>query len=274
MKKIFNYLMPCLMAVLSLASCNDTMDDKADIDAKYEGKYNNPVVSVVSATSTNYQVVDVMATVDDETAVSELGVQLAADETFKNVKYAASDAIAKSFTASVDGLNEETTYYVRAYAIGKNGVTVYSQPQQVTTASAPTYSIEGTYTVEDYKNGDSGWSLFCNPYKVTIAFEEGTTDIVNITGLGLGSISRYGEGESTSITFQALYDAENNTISIPNNAIVANNPTYGNIWTLAYESDALVLHFNPKGGSMESDIVRYVCSMGGLGYFYHDMKHE
>jgi hypothetical protein len=200
------------------------------------------------------------------------GIMLSSDASFETVTYAVNDTVEANYTLYVTGLQELTKYYVRAYAIGKNGVTIYSETKEVTTVAAPMVSIEGTYTVVDYKNGDSGWEQFCNPYKMTIEFEEGSNDIVNITGLALGSIDRYSETEP--VTFQGLYDAETNTITIPNNSVVANTADYGQVWSVAYQADALVLNFNPKGDSMESQIVRYACAAGNLGYFYHEMQHD
>lgn len=266
------FVMPCLVAALSLTSCNDTMDDKSVIDAQYESQYSNAVVTISSTTSPNYQSVEVTATVADVAAVSEQGIMLAPDANFEDVSYAVNDTVEATYTLSIEGLKELTKYYVRAYAVGKNGVIVYSEAKEVTTVAAPLVSLEGTYTVVDYKNGDSGWSQFCNPYKMTIEFEAGSTDIVNITGLALGSASRYSNTEP--VTCQGIYDAEANTISIPNNSIVANTADYGPVWSLAYQADALVLYFNPKGGSMETEIVRYVCAAGALGYFYHEMQHD
>jgi hypothetical protein len=272
MKKIFMFVMPCLVAALSLTSCNDTMDDKAVIDAQYEGRYSNAVVNVSSTNSPDFQTVEVTAAVANADAVAEQGIMLSSDASFETVTYAVNDTVEANYTLYVTGLQELTKYYVRAYAVGKNGVTVYSETKEVTTVAAPMVSIEGTYTVVDYKNGDSGWEQFCNPYKMTIEFEEGSNDIVNITGLALGSIDRYSETEP--VTFQGLYDAETNTITIPNNSVVANTADYGQVWSVAYQADALVLNFNPKGGSMESQIVRYACAAGNLGYFYHEMQHD
>lgn len=274
MKNIFKYFIPAMALVFSMTSCYDTMDDKADIDAKYESKFEAPTISIADAASPFYSTIDVTLAIADTSTALEIGVQVAdEDGSFEEAEFIAADSVSNNYVLSVEGFEELTTYTIRAYAVPTNGgAIVYSEAMDVTTISAPLVDLAGTYTVVDYKYASGAWEQFCNPYQVTIAFDEGSDDIVNVTGLAFGSIQRYSAGEP--LTVQGMYDADAQTVTIPNNAVVANTTSYGNIWIVADEAPALVLKFNPKGGAIESEISAYKCGAGNLGYFYHVMQHD
>ena len=266
--------MPCMVAALTLVGCYDTMDDKASIDAKYQGAYSNPTISITSAVSPDFQSMEVTAAVGDAAAVVEQGVEFASDADFeKIVTVYVNDTVTTSFTAAIGGLSELTTLYVRAYAVGRNGVTVFTQGQELTSQAAPLISIEGTYTAQEYAgDSDTGnWAIDTEtpPYKITIAFEEGSTEVVNITNIWDGEM-----------TVQGMYDEETQTITVPNYQNIYLHKTYGDVWLRGLNadfsgySDAVVFKFNPRGGAMQSTPMAAQCSAGNFSFFYLVMQHD
>lgn len=273
MKQILKFMIPCLTAVFALTSCYDTMDDKADIDAKYGSAFSTPTVAITSATTPTHTSIAVTASFSDSAAVAEQGVEFATDENFKNVKTIVNKENNSTFTATLEGLEELTTRYVRAYAMGRNGVLVYSEVKKITTPEAPIFALEGSYTAVEYEGDpDSGeWTLpeEAEPYTITIAFEEGSSTTVNITNIWGGGM-----------TVQGTYDAEQNTITVPNMQNIYIHPSYGDVWLkgLAKDfsafTDNVVFKFTPKGGAMQSTPMAAQCSLGNFGFFYLVMQHD
>ncbi len=273
MKNIFKYFIPCMTLIFAMTSCYDTMDDKRSIDGTYESQFANPSIVIAAAESPVFNTINVTLSLPDPSLALEIGVQVSSTNNFDGADFVAAETVSNNSEISLSGFEELTTYYIRAYAVPKNGsAVVYSEAKAVTTISAPLVDLAGTYTATDYRNGNSGFGIFSDNYKVTIAFEEGSDDVVNITGLALPSCDYF--SDATAETVQGIYDAEAQTITIPNNSVVATTADYGQVWIVAYEASALVLKFNPKGGSIKSEITRYACAAGSLGYFYHELQHD
>jgi len=274
MKKLFKYFFPCFAFAFAVVSCNDTMDDKASIDAQYENTFATPTVTI-QATATAFNIINATATIDDVNNVAELGVQIAGKEDFSDAGTAVSETVVPSYTVDAPGLTELTKYYVRAYALGKNGKTVYSDALVVTTPEAPLIPLAGTYTTNEFyiKNGtimSSGDS-----YKVTIAFEEGSEEIVNITNIW-----------DAETTVQGIYDKETQTVTIPNDQLIYTDATYGPMTLQGITDDlsnfapSTILTFNPRGGTIKSSFWACLITTGAYaGYTYNnesflEMTHD
>lgn len=265
MKKIFKYILPCLSLMLVFASCNDTMDDKASIDASYEKQFKTATVSIASVTAPTYNSVQVNCTVGDVKDVAEQGIQFSETEDMTNVDFIPNDTIAAEYTMTVDGLEELSTYYVRAYAMSKNGVPVYSEVKQITTPEAPPTPLAGNYIATEYDYESGVWEPIA-PYEISIEFEEGSETNVLITNIWEGGM-----------TVKGIYDAETQTITVPNYELIYNHPTYGDVWMESFDDEdenAIIFHFNPRGGRMTSTVMGAICELGAFGYFYLDMQHE
>lgn len=265
MKKIFKYILPCLSLMLAFTSCYDTMDDKASIDAAYEKQFKNATVSIASVTAPAYNTVEVTCTVGDVKDVAEQGIQFSKTEDMTGAKFLPNDTIEAEYTLTVDGLEEATTYYVRAYAMSKTGVPVYSKVQAITTPEAPGSTVDGTYIATEYTYDNGNW-IQGKPYEITIEFAEGSETTVLITNIWGGGM-----------TVEGIYDPENNTITVPNYSVIFNYPGFGDFWLESYDDedeDAIIFHFNPRGGSMESTVMGVIFEQGAYEFLYLVMQHE
>lgn len=267
MKKFFKYLIPCMAFALALTSCNETMDDKAVIDAKHES-FDIPEFSVSSAAAMNYESALLTGAVSDLDNVQEVGFQIATDAQFTDGVLFPCEELTSPFSAEIEGLNEKTTYYVRAYVFTKTGVTLYSEATTFTTPKAPIYSIDGAYTVTEY-NAETGEAS--NPYEMTVTFDGTNPNKVYIYNL-------WGGEE----TIQGVYDEATNTISVPTNQNIYYYDGYGYVIARGV-NDAITAYvnkitftFTPLGGTMVSSIMQaYLpAASHSFGFFYVSMKHN
>ena len=121
MKNIFKLMIPCLAVAFSLTSCNDTMDDKASIDAQFvkpsglESKMVCPncgySADAAPAKCPTCETADsLFVTVGN---VSEFGIQVSKNQDFSGtVKTIVGDFGALNFDLTATGLEEMTTYFV------------------------------------------------------------------------------------------------------------------------------------------------------------------
>lgn len=270
MKNIFKYIIPSLVLAFAFVSCDSTMDDKAIIDAQYENQFSTATINLASVDAPAYNTVVVNCTVGNVNDVAEQGIQFAATNDFSNVAYTPNETVEVSFSITTSGLEELTTYYVRAYAMSKNGNVVYSEVKQVTTPEAPSTPLNGTYTVTEVDRNNAGnWIPASETYKMTIEFEEGSTNIVNITNIWDGGM-----------TVQGVYDEEAHTITVPNYQILYVHPSYGDVWIQAVKpdfsdyDDSVTFEFTPRGGRMVCTPMGAICEAGAFGYFYLIMQHD
>ena len=249
MKNILKYFMPCMVTLLALTSCYDTMDDKAGIDAQNNGKFATPTIMSASATATAYNAIEVVVTVDDANTVAEQGVQVSSSSNFTTDDYFVSTETADSYTITVDGLEESTTYYYRAYVMGKNGTIVYGDTQTITTPEAPKVPVDGVYTTLQYSyDYDSEkWIPAESTYKITIEFDEGDEEVVNITNIW-----------NKNTTVKGIYDKETNVITVPSSQFIIWDSPYGKLTLVGMTPEAddftetITFTFNPGGGAMKS----------------------
>lgn len=268
MKKFFKYLIPCMAVALSLTSCNETMDDKAVIDSRYE-TLDNPTVALASAEAIDYENAILTGTILSTENAQEVGFQLSTDAQFSDVTVYLADEVATTFTAEVSGLTEKTTYYVRSYVFTKTGITIVSEASSFTTPKAPYYNVNGTYTVVDY-DAKTG-AVASDPYTMSVTFADGSNTEVEIYNLWDGGYTIVGE-----------WDAEKSTITVPTDQLIYVHPTYGDVWASGINSsisaytDYITFTFTTLGGVMQSSFWQaYVpAAGGGFGIFYVSMKHN
>lgn len=166
MKKIILKSLGCLAALAFMASCNDTMDDKADIDSKYVKSFDIPTFAFAGATDITHKTATLQLTCSDVTNVIEQGVQLDTDPEFSDYINLYEDEAATELSIPLDDLEPETTYYVRPYIVTSNSEVVYgTQVSSFTTAEAPAetwiprYVGDFTYSAY-YKGDDTGLTLY------------------------------------------------------------------------------------------------------------------
>lgn len=174
MKNIFK-IMPVVALAMACTSCNDLIDDKATIDAKYH--IDLPTLSLQSATAVDYSTISVTYTISDIDGLANAGVQVSTSSDFAKAEYIAIEP-EESGVAIATGLAPETKYYVRLYAYTPDNC-AFSETKEVTTPSVPLTAalLEGkTYKatgVEDYWGDayDFGISFIADaedPYKVVV----------------------------------------------------------------------------------------------------------
>lgn len=271
MKKFFKYMIPCLAFALSLTSCNDTMDDKAAIDAQYEN-LENPTVAMASAAASSYEKAVASGILSDLENVQEVGFQVSTDEAFSTYKNYVCAEVAAEFTAELTGLEEKTTYYVRAFVFTKTGQTILGEATTFTTPKAPYYDVDGTYTAVDYAHSSATvYEQDGNPYTMTISFAEGSDTEVEIFNL-------WGGGE----TMMGVYDPEAATITVPTGQNLYNYPDYGYVIANAVNNamsnyqDDIIFKFTSLGGLMVTGIYQAYLPAAdySFGFIHTSMKHN
>lgn len=173
MKNIFK-IMPVVALAMACTSCNDLIDDKAAIDAKYHIEL--PTLSLQSATAVDYSTVSVSYTISDIKGLANVGVQVATTSDFANPEYIEIEPETTG-TALAAGLAPDTKYYVRLYAYTPDNCT-YSEAKEVTTPSVPLTAalLEGktykgattSYFGDDYSFAVTFVADAEDPYKVTV----------------------------------------------------------------------------------------------------------
>ena len=120
------------------------------------GEINFPAVSVPTAVSTGSSRITLSATItsDGGGKVSAVGfvVSTSHNPTRSNTDIAC--AVGSSFSGQANGLQEQTTYYVRAYAVNEAGIT-YSEELAVSTKSKADDSSDIDY---DDWDSDENWN--------------------------------------------------------------------------------------------------------------------
>ncbi len=269
MKKIFNSLL-LFAAVVGFTSCNDTMDDKAVIDAMYAGASDVKVENVV-ATAVDYQTISATATVSAVEGLLEVGVEYATVADFSDAEAIPTAELGTAVSVTATGLNGETEYFVRAYAVTKNAGTVVSESVTVKTPKIPIFDVNGMYTVTEYsQSADDG--LFypaAETYPMLVQFLEGSeteVEIINLWGFG-GTI--YG-----------TWDAENSVIIVPTKQVLGVHPSYGDVWANALNASAtayaqnIIFSFTSIGGKMTCTPFQAQCGAGDFGVYYVSMVHN
>lgn len=267
MRKLRYILLPVVAVALCLTSCYDEMGSKAEIDAKYASTVQ-PSLTVNSVTP-SYYTLAIEGAVSDTTDVIETGVQVSETEDFANYTAYHALELANTFNVDVTSLEENTTYYVRSYAVTRAAGTAVSEAQSVTTLYAPVYDIAGSYTATEYTINDDNEMEVSGTYPMTVAFVEGSTTAVEITNLWGGEY-----------TITGTYDAEANVIYVPTQQQIYDHPTYGPVYaygvndSMSAYTRTIAFYFTPKGGRMTSSIWQARVSAGAFGMYWMDMLHN
>ena len=270
MKRIYLSIIACSAIILGLCcSCNDTMDDKDEVESGWS-HLPNPTATV-SVTESTYCDALLKVTISELDNVIEYGVQYSKDKDFVNGKYvAASSSDVTETDIKVTGLDEKTTYYLRPYVITRSNITIFGEPSSLTTAAAPIFALEGTYTATYFSRDEDGSFVDGGTtYKVEIAFVAGSNTEVNIINLWDG-------GETISGT----YDAETGIITVGQNQLLYTDPTYGECFlkpvnnTITNYQPEMSMKFVSLGGSLTTGYYSVVCSLGSFGFFYTTMTHD
>lgn len=173
MKNIFK-IMPIVALAMACTSCNDLIDDKAAIDAKYHIEL--PTLTLQSATAVDYSTVSVSYTISDIKGLANVGVQVATTSDFANPEYIEIEPETTG-TALAAGLAPDTKYYVRLYAYTPDNCT-FSESKEIVTPKVPLTAslLEGkTYkaTAADYWEDPAQFAVSFvadkeDPYKVVV----------------------------------------------------------------------------------------------------------
>ena len=269
MKKIFSIL-SIVLCMASFTGCYDDLESKADIDAKYAGT-GSASATLAEATASSFSTIAASGTVElSADTLLEVGVMVATSKDFSSYNSYKAEEAKSSFQVNVSGLEDNTTYYVRSYAVtGKYG-TVVSEAKSVTTPVAPVFDLVGTYTAKQYAvDTESGKASLDKTYKVTVAFVEGDTTQVEITNL-------YEGGK----TITGTYDAEKGTIAVARNQVIGVHASYGDVF-IRPVNDAIsgyvanaTFTFQSKGGFLNSSKWAASVSQGNFGFYYVEMNHD
>lgn len=260
MKNIFKTLIPCLVLVLGLTGCYDEMDDKATVDAKYEST-DKPTVTLSSVEAIDFSSIDVSGTISTTENILEAGFMYATDESFHDATCVPMDEVTESFNGTIAGLVEQTTYYVRSYAVTVAAGTAVSEATSVTTPAAPVFELNGVYTAVDYSAEDDSAG---ESYEVTIEFVSGSTTDIEITNLWGGGM-----------TINAKYDPETGKVSIPAKQVIYVHASYGDVWMEDVNgSESISGLFTPKGGFLNINTFSAICGAGTFGDQYVKMSHK
>ena len=250
MKKIFKTLIPCLALAVGLTGCYDEMDDKASVDAKY-ALANTPALTVSSAEALDYSSASVAASVNAVEGVVEVGFMVATSADFSDAKIYAAEAVASSFSKTLGGLAEMTTYNVKAYAYLGDSRIVYSEVASITTPQAPPLSAEmlsgKTYT-------GTLTSVYGDSYTVDVTLVADAADPTKIYVQNLDPyFASYGYvAEVGYNVYEGVLDVEAETITIALGQAVG----YGDVVLNAFDNA------DPDAAEDYSDLVIKVIDKG------------
>ncbi len=274
MKKIFKYIIPCLAIATVFVGCKDEDDSKAYIDSLYETGTSEVISTSVAPAVADYQSATLSAAFSDISDIVECGFQVSTSEDFANAQYYAAeiDSVAKTYSASVSGLEGSTTYYSRGYVITKGGGTVYGDTQTFTTPAIPLYEINSTFLVHEleYDSDNDQWITQLDEdgedvgyYLMSIEFVDDAQEDVIITGfLGFDS------------EIAGTYDAETQTITVEAPQVVGTHPKYGEMFFYGLDDvppssylDTVTFTFSPMGGTLVSSYYSLNVSAGYFGFY-------
>ncbi len=268
MKNIIRLFAAGLFVSMAMTSCYDEMDSKDSVDASHVVT-NIPTLAMNSASVIDFSSASVSGTVSDVNGVIEVGFKLSTSADFStDMKTFAAEDVAASFTQTIGGLDEKTTYYVKMFAFLADGRIVESEAGSFTTPEAPKFTLDlldgkkYTAKAEEYFGKELSFDItivcdkdepnkvwFCNlcPYFANNGFtaDKGFNQFYGIYDEETMTI-RIPEGQKVGYQDVALtvFDnadpdvAENNSEYLPV-SIVSN----GNVLKLEYS-----FGFNDEGG--------------------------
>ena len=165
MKTIIKYALVLAAAVPVIAGCTqELMEDKDSIDARYTKPIDQSVtVSLGKLTVSEYVNITIPVTISDTAAVFDFGAMYSASSDFSDATILGATTVDKDgkklFTSEINvtNLEEETTYYVKAYAYLAGGY-IYSDAASIKTQDAPEPDTWTNLGKALYRDGFvSGW---------------------------------------------------------------------------------------------------------------------
>lgn len=226
MKSLYKYL-PVLVLAIAATSCDDLIDDKSAIDAKYAVAL--PAIEIKNLTVIDYATVEVSYTLTDTLGVASCGLQVATDAAFTNPSFLEFDKVKTEATSIVSGLSPETKYYGRLYFSTNDG-TAFSSATEFETPYVPVTAalIAGkTYkgSATDYW-GDG-------PYDFAITFEavEGDEYAVKVNNLDPYFAANGFTADKGVNTFNGVIDPETGIITVEVGQAIG----YKDCYVIAYD---------------------------------------
>ncbi len=267
-KNIFKSLL-CLSAAMMFVACEDTMDDKADIDAGHVVKVT-AMPTIASAPAVTFSAADVAVTLSDLVGIVEVSVELSTTEDFAESTFKSAATIESVCTIAFSGLAEQTTYYVRPYIYTVNGTTIVGEVTNFTTEAAPVFTIDGLYTAQEYNLDFSSYEFAKGAsYQILIEFKDGSATEVVVTNLWNGGLEITG-----------MYDEATQTVTIPSGQVLYNQAGVYDFVASGLDNSlsplpAFTLSFTPLGGELSSSLIDVsVDGFGTQDIFFVDMKHD
>ena len=164
-KYLFLSITSLLLASFMVACEDEDTPSKSDFDIEYDASIA-PTISTTDVVVLNFSTVKITGSLE-----VKIGAMLSTDEQFTNSIICAAADLNTPFTVNASNLNENTTYYVRTYAVTANSGIVTSESKTIKTPVAPVYSIDGTYTAIQY---DAQGKEEPESYKVQINYVAGS----------------------------------------------------------------------------------------------------
>lgn len=264
-KNIVKTWIPCLALAVGLTGCYDEMDSKASVDEQYASS-NAPTAEIGAATVIDYSSFSVSGSISSTENVLEAGFQVSSSEDFSGASFYPAEEISTSFNATIDNLKDNTTYYVRTYAVTRAAGTSVSSAQTATLPKAPEF--EDTYLIGTYSAIDidvTSGEAEGDPYPVKIAQGSMWNKVVisNIWGAGCD--------------IEATVDFEKKTITTDPNSTIYVDPDYGNVWAwgftiengnIAYYDTCVTVATYDDKGNVHFGYWAPVDATGAWGYYY------
>ena len=241
-KYLFLSITSLLLASFMVACEDEDTPSKSDFDIEYDASIA-PTISTTDVVVLNFSTVKITGSLEVKTdKVLEIGAMLSTDEQFTNSIICAAADLNTPFTVNASNLNENTTYYVRTYAVTANSGIVTSESKTIKTPVAPVYSIDGTYTAIQY---DAQGKAEPESYKVQINYVAGSETSVEIFNIFNG-------GQKITGT----YNKADGTLVIPTDQIVMLHPSYGEVLMKGVDdaienyTKTISCSFTAKGGTL------------------------
>ncbi|MDR2362527.1 MAG: hypothetical protein LBD91_07340 [Prevotellaceae bacterium] len=180
MKKIIQYY-ALTFVLVAFAGCTDEKEMKYAID---------PALSPTSVTTgaisnLTYSSAEVTGAASMNENIVDRGIFIANNQQFtEGIALSATtvDSATGNYTTSITDLQEQTLYYIKAYATSFAGSTTFGEVKNFTTPEAPPQweDLVGTWTVTEDFNSGNGWNNVT--YGITISGVAGDKFKIKIDG--------------------------------------------------------------------------------------------
>lgn len=270
-KNIVKTLIPCLALAVGLTGCYDEMDSKASVDEQYASS-NAPTAEIGATTIIDYSSFSVSGSISSTDNVIEAGFQVASSEDFLGATAYPVEEISMSFSATLSNLKDNTTYYVRTYAVTRAAGTVVSSVQIATLPKAPEFEdtyLFGTYSATDI-NIDTG-EAEGDPYSVKISQSSMWNKVV---------ISNIWGGKRD---IEGTVDFERKTITTDVKSVIYVDEDYGDVWAwgltvnngkLSYNETCVTIATYDDKGNIHFGYWSAEVEAGSFGYYMTELVKQ